>query len=327
MLKVTGTIVFLMMFFSSHAQKTRFTEAEKAALDSMFMDDEFINMLKSALKPKSYLVVSAGIGNSYFSTKNKQLNASQLDNKLVYTPGLSYLHKSGLGIAATAFLTEFSGQSNFYQYSISPSYSLQKNKKLGLSVSLTHIFTRNGYQGFASPIQNEFYGSIYLKKPWLQPGISLGISGGKYTDYLKIDTVLNGIHRVFSDTARTHIGVFSLNAFVQHEFEFYKLLNKKDGISIKPQLILNAGSQHFTMTYKNPYITRLKTINSVRFKNLGKSTDKSSFSIQSLAFNLDINYVIGKFGFEPQVYLDYYIPETTDKKFTTVFSFVVSYAF
>jgi len=327
MLKVTGTIFLLLLLYSGHAQKTTFTEAEKASLDSMFRDDEFVNMLKTALAPRSYFLLGAGIGNSYFSTKNKELNASQLESKPVFTPSISYLHKSGLGITVTAFLAEFNGQSNFYQYSLSPSYSLAKNKKVSATVNLTHIFTRKGYEGFASPIQNEFYGNIYLKKPWLQPGISLGLSGGKYTDYIKIDTVLNGIRRIFTDTARTHIGVISMNAFVQHDFEYFKLLSKKDGISIRPQLILNAGSQRFTVVHKNPFITKLKARNSVRFKNLGINSDKSSFSIQSLAFNLDVNYIIGKFGFEPQLYLDYYLPETTDKKLTAVYSVVISYAF
>lgn len=327
MLKFTGTIILLLVFFSGLAQKTTYTEAEKAALDSMFKDDEFINMLKTALAPKSYFLVSAGIGNSYFSAKNKELNASQLENKLVITPAAAYYHKSGLAITASAFMASFNGKMSFYQFGLSPSYSLTKNKKIGTTISFTHMFTRSGFEGYASPIQNDFYGNIFLKKPWLQPGISLGLSGGRYTDYVKVDTVLNGIRRIFTDTVKTRLTAVSLNAFVQHQFEYFELLSKKDGISITPQLILNAGSQKFTEVHKNPFITKLKLMNSVRFKNLGVRSDKSSFSIQSLAFNLDINYVIGKFGFEPQFYLDYYLPETTDKKFTSVYSFVISYVF
>lgn len=327
MLRFAGMIAFLLVFNAGYAQQTTLTEAEKASLDSMFKDDEFMNMLKSAVKPKSYIIISAGIGNSYFSVKNKQINAIQYENKLVISPSVAYLHKSGIGITATAFLASFNGQSNFYQYSLSPSYSLTKNKKVGTTLSFTHMFTRDGYEGYASPIQNDFYGNVYLKKPWLQPGISLGLSGGKITEYTRIDTVLNGIRRIFTDTAKIHLGVFSLNAFVQHEFEYYKLLNKKDGISIKPQLMLNAGFQKIKETHENPFFTKLKARNIQRFKNLGVRSDRSDFAIQSLAFNLDINYVIGKFGLEPQVYLDYYLPETTDQKFTTVYSFVISYAF
>ena len=327
MLKFTGTIVLLLVFYSGLAQKTTVTEAEKATLDSMLKDDEFINMLKTALSPKSYFLVSAGIGNSYFSAKNKELNASQLENKLIITPAVAYFNKSGLAITASAFMASFNGKTNFYQFSLSPSYNLTNNRNIEATISFTHMFTRSGYEKYASPIQNDFYGNIYLKKPWLQPGLSLGLSGGRSTDYIKVDTVLNGIRRIFTDTAKTHLTAFSMNVFVQHEFEYYELLSKKDGISITPQILLNAGSQKFTVVHTNPFITKLKSRNSVRFKNLGVKSDKSSFGIQSLAFNLDINYVIGKFGFEPQVYLDYYLPETTDQKFTSVYSFVISYAF
>lgn len=324
---------FLLVIILTHlhciglAQTTTMTEAEKAALDSMLKDDEFMNMLKDALTPKSYFLISAGLGNSYFSTKNKQVNASQLESQLVITPSVGYFHKSGLALTATSYLSTFDGQMNFYQFGISPSYSLTKSKKIGATVSYTHTFVRTGYQRVASPIRNELYGNIYLKKFWLQPGISLGFSGGRYTDYYKIDTVLNGIRRILIDTADIKLRIFSANVFVKHNFEFYKLLSKKDGMSVTPQLIMNAGSQKFSVVHNNPIFTRLKNFNSERFKNLGKRTDKTSFTIQSLAFNLDINYVIGKFGFEPQVYLDYYLPDTTDNRFTTVYSLVISYAF
>ena len=325
--KITGTIAMLLVFFSGFSQQTTLTAAEKASLDSMFKEDAFINMLKSAIKPKTYCVIGAGVGNSYFSTKNKQLNASQVKSSMVLTPSFAYLHKSGVGITATAFYANFDEYSGFYQYSLSLSYSIPKNKKIGSTVNFTHIFMPEANKTFASPIQNELYGNIYLKKPWLQPGVSAGLSGGRYTDYFTIDTVLNGIRRVFTDTAKTHITLFSLNAFVQHEFEYYNLLSKKDGVSIKPQVILNAGIQRFSVVHANPFFSRLKARNSSRFKNLGVSREKGSFTIQSVAFNLDVNYVIGKFGFQPQVYLDYYLPETSDQHFTTVYSFVVSYAF
>lgn len=325
---------FLLIFIFMHlycvdlAQTTTtITEAEKAALDSMLKDDEFMNMLQTALNPKSYFVVSAGLGNSYFSTKNKQVNASQLEAQLVITPALAYFHKSGLAINTTAYISTFDGKTDFYQFGLSPSYSITKNKKIGATVSYTHTFVREGFQRVASPIKNELYGNIFLKKYWLKPGISLGLSGGHYTDYYKLDTVINGNHRIFIDTADIRLRIFSANIFVKHDFEFYKLLSKKDGMSVTPQLILNAGSQKFSITHNNLLFTRLKNLNSARFKNLGKRTDKTSFGLQSLAFNLDINYIIGKFGFEPQVYLDYYLPETTDDRFTSVFSFVVSYAF
>ncbi len=117
-----------------------------------------------------------------------------------------------------------------------------------------------------------------------------------------------------------------MNAFIQHSFEYYELLSKKDGISIAPRLIVNAGSNQYTENHYNPFINYLN-LNNRRGKTFGRLQDNTGFTLQSFAFNLDINYIIGKFGFEPQVYLDYYLPETTDQKFTTIYSFGMSYTF
>ena len=299
MLKFTGAFIFLFVFITGFAQHKTFTESEKATLDSMFKEDIFMDLLNTALIPKSYFLVSAGAGNSYFSIRNKQINASQLESILVITP--------------------------FYQFSISPSYSITKSKKISSTISYTHIFTRRGFERYTSPIKNDFYGNIYLKKPWLQPGITVGLSGGRETDYRKIDTVLNGIRRVITDTVKSRISIFSINAFVQHSFEFYKILGKKDGLAVTPQVMLNAGSQRYSETHQNPFFTRLQSTRFDRFKNLGRFSDNSAFSLQSAGFNLNVNYVTGDFGFEPQVYLDYYIPSTTDKRFTATYSLTISY--
>lgn len=71
---------------SAVAQEKPLTASEKAALDSMLNDDMFMDMLNTALNPKSYFLISAGIGNSYFSIRNRQVNAMQLESKLVLTP-------------------------------------------------------------------------------------------------------------------------------------------------------------------------------------------------------------------------------------------------
>ncbi len=327
MLKLIWTVFLLLFMLMAGAQEKPLSESEKAALDSMLNEDMFMDILNTALNPKSYFVISAGVGNSYFSIRNRQVNAMQLESKLVISPSAAYYHKSGFGITASAFHASFEGNSGFYQFSASPSFSFTRSKKVKSVISYTHTFTRRGFERYASPVKNELYGNIYLKKPWLQPGVSIGFSGGRETDYRKVDTVLNGIRRIFTDTVKTRISIFSINAFIQHSFEFYELLNKKDGLAITPQLMLNAGSQRYTETHQNPFLTRLQSTNITRFKNLGRLNETSTFNIQSVGLNLNMNYMIGKFGFEPQAYLDYYIPSTTDKKFTVVCSFVLSYNF
>ncbi|MEP7164626.1 MAG: hypothetical protein ABI741_08025 [Ferruginibacter sp.] len=326
MLKGLISILFLLISQWGFAQKKTFTESEQSTLDSLLKDDEFFNMLKKSMKPKSYLQLTVTLGNSYFSIKNKRLEASQLESKLVFTPDITYYHKSGLGISADAFLTSFDGKSDFYQFSLTPSYTVMKSKKIAATVSYTRFFRRDGYEDAATPIQNDLFATIYLKKPWLEPGISLGFSGGRNTEYKRIDTVFFGTQRIFTDTIKSTIHAFSVSAYIQHSFEYLNLLNKKDGISIVPKLIVNAGVNKYSEKHYNPYSAFFKRLLERR-NRLGKLQDDTSFEFQSVACNLDINYIIGKFGFEPQAYLDYYLPETTDKKFTFVFSFGVNYAF
>lgn len=327
MIKGFISILFLLVIHHGYTQTKTFTEAEKATLDSLLKDDEFFNMMKTALKPKSYFQVAAGLGNNYFSIKNKRLEAAQLESKLVFTPQAAYFHKSGFAISAVGFLSSFKGKTGFYQYSLTPSFSNAnntKNKKIAVSVSYTRFFRRDGYEDATTPIQNDLFGTVYLKKPWVQPGISIGLSGGKNTEYKYIDTVLFGARRTFTDTAKTAIKSFSVSAFVQHSFEYYSLFNKKDAISIAPKIILNAGQNKYTEKHYNKYSAFFQKIIQRR-KSLGRLQDNTSFELQSAACNLDINYIIKKFGFEPQAYLDYYFPDTTDKKFTFVFSFTISY--
>jgi hypothetical protein len=325
MIKGLISIVFLLVTHGVFAQQKTLTETEKAALDSMLKEDAFFNMIKEALKPKTYFLVSAALGNSYFSVNNKRIGASQLESKLVFTPEVAYYHKTGLGISATAFLTSFNGKSDFYQFGLTPFYSLMNNKKIAATISYTRFFRRDGYEDAATPIQNDLYGSVYLKKPWLEPGISLGFSGGRHTDYRKIDTVFFGTRRVFTDTVKTTIRSFSISVFVQHSFEYLNVLDKDDGISIEPKLMINAGINRYTEKHYNPYSAFFKRILQRR-QSLGRLQEDTPFELQSIAGSLNINYLIGDFGFEPQVYLDYYLPES-DKKFTCIYSFSISYSF
>ncbi len=276
----------------------------------------------------SYFQVASAFSNSYFSSRNKNINASQQAKNFVFTPSVSYFHKSGLGLSTAAYHIKEGSNSGFYQYSISPSYSYTKSENIDATVSYTRYIIKKGYEALASPFKNELYGQINLKQLWLQPGISGGFANGNFTQYNKIDTVLNGTRRMFTDTVHTKLSNFTLSAFVQHQFNFYGLFDNNDEIGITPQLLLNAGSSIFNETHKNPFLSGIQKRNSSgRFKHAGNKNQQTSFEIQSLAFNTDVNYSIGKFGINPQLYLDYYLPQTTDKRLTAVYSVQLSYNF
>jgi len=326
-MKFLLTLFVLFGCFICMGQKIPLSASDKATLDSLLATDEFFKLMKDARARTSFFQLSAGIGNSYFSIKNKQLNASQLQNKLVLTTTAGYSHKSGLSIVASGFLFDHMGRSDFYQYSITPSYSYITGKTIDASLSYSHYLHRKGFENVASPIQHELYAYANMKTPWIQPGIGVGYATGKYTEYNKIDTVIFGIRRVFIDTAKTTLSDFSITGFIQHSFDMYNIFSKKDGLRITPQLLLNAGFNSLRVNHQNPYITKLQNRNPERFKNAGRFSDQSSLYIQSAAFNLGVSYALGNIGIQPQVYLDYYIPESTDKKLTAIYSVVVSYIF
>ena len=65
-----------------------FSKEEMRLLDSMFKNDEFIQLMLE--KDKSYFDVNIKMSNGVFSFNNNGLNASQATtNKLYYTPSVS----------------------------------------------------------------------------------------------------------------------------------------------------------------------------------------------------------------------------------------------
>ena len=318
-------VIFCLSGLQAFSQDSTLTDAEKKTLDSMISNDVFLQMLQESGGQESYWEVGISVSNAYFSSRNKRINSSQIETKAVFTPSVSYYHKSGLGISGAAYLINDNGRSDFYQYSITPSYSLQTDRYINASISYTRFFRKKGYEEITTPIQNEIYGSAYLKKPWIQPGLSLGYSQGKSTTYKTIDTVFNNIRRILNDTLKISNANFSAAVYVQHSFEYFKILGKKDAVSIMPQLSLNMASNRYSETHRNPFLTRLKA--RPRFKNAGSLQQDADFGLQSVSMNLDIHYLVGKFSFKPQAYIDYYLPSTTDNRFSSTFSFSVLHSF
>ncbi len=64
-----------------------------------------------------------------------------------------------------------------------------------------------------------------------------------------------------------------------------------------------------------------------RIRHFQSQGNNNNYQLQSLGFDLDINYSIGKFYFEPDVYLNYYLPDTNDNRFTQIFNFNIGITF
>ena len=122
---------FVLLFII--AQKWSFSQ--RGTLDSLFASRDTTAVMDSLMKdfdlfmdsltaPKSFLNISIGAGNGFFSFENKNSVYLSTKRKIILSPGIGYFHKSGLGLSATAFMMNDNGGVNVYQFAFSPSYDL-----------------------------------------------------------------------------------------------------------------------------------------------------------------------------------------------------------
>ena len=332
MLKSFFVLSLLLTVSLVHAQTDSLTNEEKRMLDSMFKNDEFIKLMLK--KEKSYVDVNVGMGNGVFSLQNNALNAGQAQtNKIYYTASVGYNHKSGLGITLNSFFADDKGSLKGYQYAVSPSY-IFSNKKFDAGISYTRFIEGSAVNFDISPYKNDFYASAVYKKTWIEPGLALGFSFGKQVEYF--DTVFwrrsidspysyRAIH--IGDTITTRLSGLSLTLSATHKWDFYALLNKKDAIELQPSFLLNAGSQRWNISHSSSLNNRLPLVQNYLKRKFGNGSDSQSFNLQSFAFLAEVTYYYGKFYFQPQLYLDYYLPSTTEKRLTSLFSVVAGFSF
>lgn len=322
-------ILLLLVFTGSllHAQTDSLSKEERAALDSMFQNDEFIKLMMGMRKSKSYVDVNLGIGNGIFSLKNKSLNAGQaITNKIFYTGSAGYYHKSGLSLALTGFMANDDGKLRMYQYAVSPSY-VYNSKSINAGITYTRFIEGSAASFEISPFKNDFYANIAYKKTWIQPGLAAGLSFGKQKEYF--DTAFWLLNRVVHvrDTITTKLSGLSLIAYATHAWNFYKLLDSKDAFQLQPTLMLNAGSQRWNISHSSSLNSRRPVVQNYLKARYGDGTGSDSFKLQSLGLLAELTYYYGKFYFQPQVYFDYYLPSTTEKRLTSLYSVVAGFSF
>lgn len=315
----------------AYAQTDSLSKEDKRLLDSMFNNDEFVKLFLN--KNKSYVDVSAGLGNGIFSIKNNTLNAGQAQtNKIYYTGTAAYFNRTGLGLSLTGFIAAHAGNLHMYQYAISPSYSYS-DKKLAAAISYTR-FIKGADAGFEmSPFKNDFYASAVYKKTWIQPGIAVGYSFGKEKTYY--DSVFwfypqppadpRIIH--LKDTITTRLSSFSVSLSATHKWMFWELLSKKDGLQVQPTFMLNAANQKWNITHSNRLFNNFPRLANYLKRRFGDGSGKDDFKLQSLGFATTATYYIGKFYLQPKIYFDYYLPETTEDRLTSLFSVTAGFTF
>lgn len=297
---------------------------ETAGFDSAAILKNLADILDSAGVSSSYGLASLSIGNRLFSLHNNTLNAKQSGSSaIVFSPSVGYFHKSGFSLSAAASLINRQGKGfGATQYSITPAYD-RVNTNWAFGISYSRYFIQDKYSSYSSPIQNDWYAYGLYSKPWLQPGIALGYSTGNYTEINKFTIQATG--NTFTDTGRYRLKAFSLTASVSHDFEWQHIFGKEDELGFTPSVLMNFGADStgsVSHTLGQNLVRLLK-----RRKRIRALGNKTSLEAQSVAASLDFTYSIGSFTILPQLYVDYYLPKTDDKRLTQTFTLSVGYSF
>jgi hypothetical protein len=319
----TRIFVMVMLFISCMRQ----VNAQQTSLDSLFASrdstavldsllKDFDSYLDSLRKPRSFLSINLGIGNGYFSFENANTVYLTNSQRFIVTPSIGYYHKTGLGLTTTGYLLLDADNSQFYQFSVTPSYDYIGNRKLGFGFAFTRYIEKDSLPFYTTPIGNELFGYFTYKNWWIRPTLSVCYGWGNKTEYLEKQTFIwrerlqrydRGFIYVKSEES---VKDFATIISLRHDFDFYKLFVRKDGFTITPVLLFTAATQSFGFNTSYQYST-----NAVRANLLPSNqniSDQSAYRPQSFSFILRSDYNLGKFFVMPQFLLDYYIPETDD---------------
>ena len=137
------------------------------------------------------------------------------------------------------------------------------------------------------------------------------------------------MHILYNDTITTKISSYSIAGSVEHSFMFFNLFSIKDGIIITPQLSLISGINTYDVSHTSS-LANFSTYTKQRLRRIRHFQSQSNneqYQLQSVGLDLDVNYSIGKFYFEPDLYLNYYLPDTNDERFTQIFNFNIGITF
>jgi hypothetical protein len=249
-------------------------------------------------------------------------------------PSITYRLKNGLSFGVMPFITgDSSNKPEIYQTGLSVGYDYY-GKLIYFGGSYTRYLSNQNKYNSKSLYQNDLFAYAKLAKGILQPGITLGYVTGKYkeTSFVTFKRLIhlpnpppNGRDTIITisgkDSTDNKASYFSASATVGHDFAFYNLFAKKDELDFIPTLMLNMGSDKLSTTHTNRIFDR------PAFSPRKKSDYTNNFQIQSVAASLDFTYMVKKFFVQSIFYFDYYLPETTENRFSAIFSVTAGFSF
>ncbi len=328
-LSCLGAILYIQLSVTA-----QISPEDQKILDSLIKHDAFFKMLNEIGNPKSLVRISLGVGTMPYTNANKSVQTLEKSRQLLLTPSAGYYHKSGFGITAKAYAAKIKGNNEVYQYALSPSYAYSTGNTFDAMASYAHYFRESEFNSSVSLLSDEFVASVGYKKSWLSPRIIASYARGEYKEAVTVDTSYLERNRLiilrYNDTAITKIKAFSLAACVEHDFVKAGIFSKKDGLRFTPQVGAYFGQNNFIVDYNSTgelyrNITKKKLKRVSRYQTTADVPGK--FEFQSVGLDLNLNYMIGKMYFEPDLYLDYYLHGEDSERFSQVYNFNIGITF
>jgi hypothetical protein len=300
-----------------------------AYVDSVMHDDSLLKGLSafidSAEGPKTLLAIEFGAGNGFFISKNATA-AMGYSTKAFFTPTITYLHKSGLGISASAYATQDRGRLSVYQGAITPSYGIAQ-KDWAAGVSYSRYINKDSISFGLTPLRNDIYMYGVFKKFWLEPGAAVDFSFDSYKleqNPLLSDFSSEGAEDQESAVYNYKVHAHTMSAIItlQHDFEWFHIFSRDDHIAFTPTFNVLADASNYDISV----INHLKVGMAERYdrnstsNKTGNTSKANGFAIESAGALFDAVYTFGRFLIDPQILATYFINATPG-----VQSFRVSY--
>jgi hypothetical protein len=299
-----------------------------AVLDSLLKD--FDSYLDSLTGHKSFFTVNLAIGTGFFSFNDRNTVTVNTEKKLIFSPSAGYFHKSGFGVAASAYAL-FNNGMNFYQYSISPSYDRIK-KRYSTGIAYTRYLTKDSLDFYTTPIQNELFAYFSYKKWWVRPTLSLSYGWGSKEEYEKREAtrlarLLERPDRYFVTIKnKESVKDFSATISVRKDIDWYNVLTKSDNVTLTPIAMLNAGTQ--TYGFNTSYSYNFSPVRANSLPSNNDISDNTQFAFQSACMAIRGSYLKGRFLLQSQVLFDYFLQDLdSGSKLNTVYSITAGVSF
>ena len=307
------------------------------------MFSELDAFLDSLTRPKSFGSVSLSGGNRLF-TLNTASDKIETERAFLFAPAAGYYHKSGIGVGGSAAIVMNNGKLNPYQYLATVSYDYLKVRGIATGVAFTRFFTEDNLAFYTSPLQNEVSGYFIYRKSWLKPSLTLSYGWGSRSSVEEQEFFIEKIRKnvkalanglglgrgngngnngngngnggstgVVTRTQTTEkFYDYAVSFSLRHDFYLLHPFLKNDNLRVSPQITANAGTQRFglnqttqTSWRSNSGILKPFTSDQVALE------ERSRFKPLSLTAFLRTAYTINKWYVQPQLIVDYYLPETS----------------